>query len=282
MSIDFNSKQTKLVGAGILALAVVILALTLGGGRGEQKAPEAPAAETPAEDQTADAKAPETDSVAKPEAAEAEEAPKTAEKTTEKSEPVAAEEEEVLKPVALEKGALDEALSERSLGKASAPATIVEYSSLSCSHCGAFHKNVFKKLKETLIDTGKARLVISDFPLNGPALQASMIARCLPKDKYFDYIQLLFETQDQWAYSEGFKKYLKQNAQLAGLSAQQFENCFASEPLRAGILALVQKAQKEQQVNATPTFVINGKVKVQGEHGLEDFVKAVGEATKGK
>jgi protein-disulfide isomerase len=266
MSIDFKSKQTQLIGAAIVALAAIILALALVGGGSKD-------AQTPA---TTTAEAPATPEQALEAAEEA--STQTAETTI----PLATEEEEVLTPVALEQSAVSEALSERSIGKADAPATIVEYSSLSCSHCGAFHKNVFKNLKETLIDTGKARLVISDFPLNGPALHASMVARCLPEDKFFDYIQLLFETQDQWAYSEGYKKYLKQNAQLAGLSAQQFENCINSEPLRAGILAMVEKGQKEQQINATPTFVINGKVKVQGERGLEDFQKAITEAEKAK
>ncbi|MCD8497165.1 MAG: DsbA family protein [Alphaproteobacteria bacterium] len=259
MTIDFKSKNTQLIGAGILGLVVIIfLAVAMGGGSKE-----------------------DTSSVTEPPTAEqAEETATTAEDdvvVAEATEEIATEEEEVLTPVALSQDELDTALAERSLGDSDAEATIVEYSSLTCSHCGNFHKNTYKELKEKLIDTGKARIVISDFPLNGPALQASMIARCLPSDKYFDFIQLLFETQDQWAYSDTYKKYLKQNAQLAGLSAQQFENCWDSAPLRSGILEMVQKAQQEHQINSTPTFIVNGKTKVEGARGIDAFEKAVDE-----
>lgn len=262
-SFDFKSKKNQGILAAIAVVFLLVLILALSGGSSDTNTPE-----TPAETSSTTTETPAT-----PEETATPAEPATTE--TETTAAVEAEPEEVLTPVALAQADLDTALGERSLGQADAPATIVEYSSLTCSHCGDFHKNTFKQLKETLIDTGKARLVISDFPLNGPALQASMVARCLPGDKYFEYIQLLFENQDQWAYSPDFKKYLKQNAQLAGMSAQTFENCFASEPLRAGVLAMVQKAQTDHQINSTPTFVVNGKEKVEGAKGLEDFQKAV-------
>ncbi len=92
------------------------------------------------------------------------------------------------------------AISDRILGDPNAPIKISEHSSLTCGHCGNFHKGTFKELKKRLIDTGKAYLVFSDFPLNGPAMHASMVARCLPQDQYFDFLQMLFETQDECAY----------------------------------------------------------------------------------
>lgn len=273
MSFDLKSNKNRAI-LGVIALVlVVVLAMVFsGGGSDEAVAPESEVAATEAQEATEPTDTAATDEPAAPVA----EDPGVTE--TETTAAVEAEPEEVLTPVALPQAELDAALAERSLGEADAPATIHEFSSLTCSHCGDFHKNVFKNLKAELIDTGKARLIMSDFPLNGPALQASMVARCLPTDKYFDYVQLLFETQDQWAYSPDFKKFLKQNAQLAGLSAQKFEDCFASEPLRNGILAMVQKAQTDHQVNSTPTFVVNGKEKVEGTKTVDDFVKAIEKA----
>lgn len=270
MSIDFKSKQTKLIGAGILALAVIILIVLLNSGGSD--------APVTSDQPPATAEAPATD---EPAAADATPPAVTDDETVTQTETaLATEEEEVLTPVALSQDEVSEALAERSLGDADAPATIHEFSSLTCSHCGDFHKNTFKELKTALIDTGKARLIMSDFPLNGPALHAAMVARCLPADKYFDFTQLLFETQDQWAYSADYKKYLKQNAQLAGLSAQQFENCFASEPLRAGVLEMVQKAQQAHQISSTPSFVVNGATKVEGGRSVADFEKAIAAAPK--
>src|SRR5688572_7099086 len=56
---------------------------------------------------------------------------------------------------------------EKVLGKADAPVTMVEYFSLGCIHCKNFHETMLPKLKTDYIDTGKVRLVLRDFPLDG-------------------------------------------------------------------------------------------------------------------
>ena len=66
------------------------------------------------------------------------------------------------------------------IGKASAPVTIIEYASLSCPHCAAFHNQVLPTLKKDYIDTGKVRLVYRDYPHNNAAVAATMMARCAP------------------------------------------------------------------------------------------------------
>src|SRR3984957_9152996 len=70
-------------------------------------------------------------------------------------------------------------------GKAEAPITIVEYASLTCPHCRHFDEEVLPKLKAKWIDSGKAKLVLRDYPLDEPALRAAMVARCAPPDRYF-------------------------------------------------------------------------------------------------
>ena len=60
----------------------------------------------------------------------------------------------------------------------SAPVTIYEYSSLTCSHCAAFHKDVFPKLKAEYIDTGKVRFAQRDVYFDEAGLWAAMVARC--------------------------------------------------------------------------------------------------------
>ena len=68
------------------------------------------------------------------------------------------------------------------IGDESAPITIIEYASLSCSHCADFHTNTLETLKEEYIDSGKVRFVFRDFPFNYPALLGSMVLRCIPED----------------------------------------------------------------------------------------------------
>lgn len=88
------------------------------------------------------------------------------------------------------------------LGDRDAPVTMIEYSSLTCPHCAHFHTDVLPRIKKEYIDTGKVKLVLRDFPLNQPALIAAQIAHCVPEDRYFGFVSVLFETQAAWAISE--------------------------------------------------------------------------------
>src|SRR5438067_2761676 len=82
--------------------------------------------------------------------------------------------------------------SDRILGKADAPVTIIEYASLTCPHCAAFEKEMLPKIKSEWIDTGKAKLVFRDFPLDGSALKAALVARCAPPERFYGFIGILF------------------------------------------------------------------------------------------
>lgn len=164
-------------------------------------------------------------------------------------------------------------LRERSIGNPNAPLKVVEHSSLTCSHCGTFHQNAYKQIKENYIDTGKLYLTFSDFPLNGPAVTAAMVSRCVPEGRYFDFIQFLFERQDDWAYKANYATYLKQNAQLTGLNEESFETCVNNEELKEGLLNKMRQTQEAGNVNATPTFVINGETVISGAHPYEYFAK---------
>src|SRR5689334_24538334 len=85
------------------------------------------------------------------------------------------------------------------LGKAEAPVTIFEYASLTCPHCAAFDQETLPKIKENWIDTGKAKLVFRDYPLDQAALKAAMLARCAPPDRFYGFIDVLFQSQTSWA-----------------------------------------------------------------------------------
>ncbi len=63
------------------------------------------------------------------------------------------------------------------IGNENAPITIIEYASMSCSHCANFHTNTLPNIKKEYIDTGKVRMVFRDYPFNYPALMGSMMMR---------------------------------------------------------------------------------------------------------
>ncbi|NCT41634.1 MAG: thioredoxin domain-containing protein [Alphaproteobacteria bacterium] len=171
---------------------------------------------------------------------------------------------------------LDAALQERVLGNPDAPVKISEYSSFSCGHCGHFHREVFKEFKEKWIDTGKAYLVFSDFPLNAPALHASLVGRCITdNDTYFEYVEDVYAKQNDWAYQTDHIGPLKAIAADHGVDGDLFEACVQNEALQEGLLDKVRAAQQQFNVNSTPSFVVNNAVTIAGGLEYPEFNKVL-------
>ncbi len=164
----------------------------------------------------------------------------------------------------------------RAIGDPDAPIQIVEYASLTCGHCANFHKTTMKTLKKKYIDTGKIYMIFKEFPLDANAINASKVLRCMPEDKYYSFMNFLFETQDQWAHSLNPIKKLKQSAKLAGLTDKRVEECLANDELEEAIVNTLKDAAKKHSINSTPSFVVNGGVQViSGGQGIEAFDKVV-------
>lgn len=170
---------------------------------------------------------------------------------------------------------VDQVLSIRALGNKDAPVKVTEYASLSCSHCADFHKNTFPAFKEKYIDTGKVYFVYQDYPLNGPALDAAIVSRCIPEDYYFKFVKFLFESQGEWAFGRGHRRKLLQNARLLGASEDYLEECLDSQELRLGITKSIQNAQSQFDIRSTPSFVVNDSEVILGGKSLEDFAKVI-------
>jgi protein-disulfide isomerase len=165
---------------------------------------------------------------------------------------------------------------DRVLGKADAPITIIEYASLTCPHCAEFDKETLPKIKQEWIDTGKARLVYRDFPLDGVALRAAMLARCAPPERYFAFIDTLFQSQQSWARND-WEPALVRIAKLGGMSEDQFKKCIGDDALSNSVVQMRTTAANEYGVESTPTFFING-TKLLGAVGYPAFEKALSAA----
>ena len=171
---------------------------------------------------------------------------------------------------------IDFAKRERVLGDKSAPIKITEHSSFTCGHCGTFHKTTFDEFKSKYIDTGKAYLVFSDFPLNAPALHATLIGRCIADDdQYFAYVDELFKDQDNWAFDAGYLKKLEEKAAKYGLDQDAVAKCLNSDELQAAILKRMQAVQQQYGVQSTPSFVVNNQDVISGALPYADFDKAI-------
>jgi len=147
------------------------------------------------------------------------------------------------------------------LGNPKAKVTVVEYASASCPHCAHFNNEVFPAFKAKYIDTGRVHYVFREF-LTPPAEVAAasfLIARCAGRDKYFNVLDTIFRGQAQMYQSGDIKGALLHAAEGAGMTDAQFDACLTNEAAGDALSARVQHYAKDDGIDSTPTFVINGK-----------------------
>ena len=111
------------------------------------------------------------------------------------------------------------------IGEENAPVTIVEYRSLTCSHCADFANDVFPALKEKYIDSGQVRFELRPFALNAIDLNAFKLLRCVDAKDFFALDKVLFQNQKKWIVTnqsdrvlENSTKAISQYGSLFGLS----------------------------------------------------------------
>lgn len=177
----------------------------------------------------------------------------------------------------------DSLILEAAIGRADAPVVVTEWFSLTCPHCARFALEALPRIRRDQIETGRARLVFRDFPLDQVALTAAQVARSLPPQRYEPFVDALFASQNRWAYARGVNttEELWKMAALAGLSRPAFDAAIANTALRAAILQGQEEAEKIYKVDSTPTFIFNGAKATDrrepGEQSPEAFAKIVSE-----
>jgi protein-disulfide isomerase len=166
-------------------------------------------------------------------------------------------------------------LGEMGLGDPKAPNVIIEYASMTCPHCQAWHAQVYKDFKAKYIDTGKVYFIFREYPLDPLATAAIMIARCAPPERYFPLVDLMFENQKQWAFVSDPSTALQNLVKQAGVTPEAFKACLTNQQILDGVNWVKNRATNEFDVNSTPTFFINGQMH-KGEQTLEAFDSVLG------
>lgn len=157
---------------------------------------------------------------------------------------------------------------EHTLGNPKAPILFLEYGAPSCPVCAHFNATEMPLLKKQYIDTGKVYYVFRVFPLREADGAAEAIAVCLPKQDYFQFLDLLFNSQKEWDPEFGITDVhggLVQLAHVAGLGADKVDECISDKAEQDHINAVGQDGEARYNITGTPTFVINGEVLQYGE-----------------
>jgi len=166
---------------------------------------------------------------------------------------------------------IEEILEPRYLGRLDAPIKFIEFVSMTCSHCADFHINTLPKIKKKYIDSGKLRLELRDFPLDGLALRASAMARLINPNKYYKFVDMLFKKQEKWSRSENPINELKKLGRLAGLEKTKIDIAIDEISVLEAIFKMRQQAEKKYNVQSTPSFVINEQYFLSGNLSVEKF-----------
>lgn len=167
------------------------------------------------------------------------------------------------------------------MGNPAAKVKLIEYGSLTCSHCATFAKEGMTPLVATYVRTGKVSYEYRNMVLNGLDVAATLLARCGGPARFFPAADQLYATQTQWKdrvknLTDAQKQTINalpedqrlgRLAELAGLpeivarhgiSPAQSKSCLAD---RAAFdrLGKMNEAATAQRVDGTPTFFLNGE-----------------------
>ncbi|WP_366466000.1 thioredoxin domain-containing protein [Brevundimonas sp.] len=164
-----------------------------------------------------------------------------------------------------------------------AKVTVIEYASVTCHVCAAWHEQNWDAFKTAYVDNNKVRFVFREIPTPPANVAAAgfMIARCAGPDKYFDVVHELLSSQDEMfagGDTSAARAVLFRVGNGVGLSNSQIETCIKDPEAQA---AVDERARAAQQagVIGTPTFLVNGvKVETPGSQSgtsMADLSKAI-------
>ena len=159
-------------------------------------------------------------------------------------------------------------------GPEGAKVTIVEYASLTCSHCAQFHKATYPELKKRYIDTGQVRFTLREFPLDPLATAGFMLARADNSARYYPITDMLFDTQQSWAFVNKPLDALAQAMRQAGFSQEKFETTLKDQKLYDAVNAVKNRGAEKFKVDSTPTFFVNGQ-RIRGAASIDELEKII-------
>lgn len=155
-----------------------------------------------------------------------------------------------------------ELVADMTRGSPDAPVTMIEYSSLTCPHCATFHRNMLPRIIETYVDTGKVHYITREVFFDRYGLWAAMLARCGNEDRFHPMLDMIFDTQAEWAGARDAAQVaenLRRLGRRSGLSNDEVEACLQDNDKALAMIATYQHHAARDGIDSTPSFVIDGQ-----------------------
>lgn len=165
------------------------------------------------------------------------------------------------------------------MGSPSAPLKLVEYGSMTCSHCAHFSREGVPAMMPA-IRAGRLSYEFRNFVRDPADVAAAMVARCTGAAGFFPTIDRMFAAQQEWvgraaalpqaeadkiaalppatiparyAQITGVRSY------AAGLGPARADTCLRDRRAIDRLLA-IRKSGVDLGVSGTPAFTLNGKL----------------------
>lgn len=187
------------------------------------------------------------------------------------------------------------------MGNPDAPIKIVEYGSISCSHCADFSEAASGPLRTNYVASGKVSYEFRSYLLGGQDVPATLLIQCGGPGPFFPLLEQAYATQKEWMgrlvgmpaaeqqristlpVDQQFKVFaakaeLDTFVKQRGIPAAKVEACLADTAGVEKLMKIREQANSEFNISGTPTFIMNGQV-LQNTgtwEALETRLKAAG------
>lgn len=169
------------------------------------------------------------------------------------------------------------------IGNPEAPVKLVEYGSLTCSHCAHFGEEGVPALLGNYVKSGKVSFEFRNFVRDAFDLTGAMLSRCAGAGNFFPLSDRILATQAEWigkaqALGQAERDAIRalplagQLARIAaatgldklanahGVPADKVSACLSNETAVDRLTEMHRVAVEQHGVQGTPGFLINGRV----------------------
>lgn len=164
-------------------------------------------------------------------------------------------------------------------GAASAPVTLVVYSSPTCSHCIDFHDDELPKLQEKYVASGKLKIAYRPFVRNSVDAVVFMLAQSRGPTKFDETVSAFMAKFDEIAAAENTEEALRGIAGGMGIDRAAFDRAVANQAYLDKLHAATAEANQKFAVAGTPSFFVNGE-QVLVKKSFDEIAEAVESATR--
>jgi protein-disulfide isomerase len=168
--------------------------------------------------------------------------------------------------------ALDIQPTDRVIGSMTAPVTLIEYASMTCSHCADFSKNTMPSVRKEWIATGKLKYVLRDLAWDNLAVGMAKVARCAPVSQFEPIATAFFSNQEKIVTSNDSLGEIKKIAATFGMDGAKVDACVKDAQLQVQVETSKQIAMEGLGVRGTPALFVNG-TKLDGAMEYEELKK---------